>query len=92
MEGRNFSKSFNDSTSVILNETTVSKIGWKSALGKYIVYPGNKDQRFKVIGVVKDFNNESLHEEVMPFALFHNTSKTYSTPNTYIVTRVDSKI
>ena len=35
MQGRNFSKEFNDSTSVILNETAVQQIGWKHPLGQY---------------------------------------------------------
>jgi putative ABC transport system permease protein len=35
-KGRNFSKEFSDSTSVILNEAAVKKIGWKDPVGKYI--------------------------------------------------------
>ncbi len=91
LKGRNFSKHFNDSASVIVNETTVKKIGWKDALGKYIIYPGNNDQRFKVIGIAKDFNTESLHSEVMPFALFYYSSKTYTTPTSVIVVSIQSK-
>jgi putative ABC transport system permease protein len=87
LKGRNFSNAFNDSASVIINETAANKIGWKDPVGKYLGYPGNA-QRFKVIGVVKDFNIESLHEMVEPFALFHNSSKTYGLHSSYISVRL----
>ncbi|HUB60787.1 MAG TPA: ABC transporter permease [Puia sp.] len=90
LEGRNFSRNFNDSASVIVNETTVEKIGWKDALGKYLIYPGHNNQRFKVIGVVKDFNTESLHSEIEPFALFYKTCKSFTTPNSYLIASVRS--
>lgn len=93
LQGRNFSKDFNDSTSVIVNETTVKQIGWKEPLGKYITYPGNNDQHFKVIGVVKDFNLASLRvaDTIVPFALFHASSKTYQLGTSYIMASVGSK-
>ena len=87
--GRNFSKNFNDSASVILNETAAKQIGWKDPVGKYLDYPGN-DQKFKVIAVVKDFNIESLHNLVVPFALFHNSSKTYGPNSDYILVRLQA--
>ncbi len=59
LQGRNFSKEFSDSASVILNETAAKQIGWKEPVGKYLGYPGNS-QMFKVIAVVKDFNIASL--------------------------------
>lgn len=85
--GRNFSKEINDSASVILNETAAKQIGWKDPVGKYLAYPGN-DQRFKVIGVVKDFNISSLREVIEPFALFHNSSKTYYVNSSFISLRL----
>jgi putative ABC transport system permease protein len=87
LKGRNFSKAFNDSASVIINETAAKMIGWKDPMGKYLNYPGN-DQRFKVVGVVRDFNVQSLHETVEPFALFNNASKTYSMHSSYISVRL----
>lgn len=89
IKGRNFSKEFNDSTSVIINETTVKQIGWKEPLGKFITYTGNNNQRFEVIAVVRDFNVESIHTPVAPFALFHNSSKTYKVGTSYILAQVD---
>jgi putative ABC transport system permease protein len=86
LKGRGFSREFADSASVILNETAAGMIGWKNPIGKYLAYPGN-DQRFKVIGIVKDFNVASLHESVEPFALFNTTSKTYGLKTSYISVR-----
>ena len=91
LQGRNFSKDFNDSTSVILNETAAKQIGWKEPLGKTMTYTGNNDQRFKVIGIVKDFDVESIRNIMAPFALFHSSSKTYDVGVSYLVASVDPK-
>ncbi|MDB5133494.1 MAG: FtsX-like permease family protein [Mucilaginibacter sp.] len=88
LNGRNFSKGFTDSASVILNETAVKQIGWSDPIGKIITYPGGNDAKFKVVGVVKDFNTESLHSTVMPFALFYTTSGTYHNNTSYIAVRI----
>jgi putative ABC transport system permease protein len=88
VKGRAFSKAFADSASVVINETAARQIGWKDAIGKSILYPGNGNQKFTVIGVVKDFNVESLHNTVAPFALFYTTSHSYNTGSSYITVRI----
>ncbi len=90
LKGRNFSKDFADSGSVILNEAAAKQIGWRHPLGQFIKYPGGNDHSFKVIGVVKDFNVQSLHNQMIPFALFHSSSKTYDIGSSYLVIRVDA--
>ena len=87
LQGRGFSREFNDSSSVILNETAAEMIGWKNAIGQYVEYPGNS-QRFKVIGIVKDFNVASFRESIQPFGLFHASSKTYGLKTSYISVRL----
>jgi len=77
VQGRNFSKAFSDSASIILNQEAVRQIGWKDPIGKWVEYPGGNNVRFKVIGVVKNFNIESSQSAIMPFALFNLSSKTY---------------
>jgi len=73
-EGRNFSKDIaSDSMAVIVNETAMKLIGWDSFEGREILEyaedgPGKK---YQVIGVVKDFNFESLKQQVKPFLLFY---------------------
>jgi putative ABC transport system permease protein len=88
LQGRNFSRDFSDSASVVVNEEAVKAIGWKNPIGQYMKYPGGDNQRFKVIGVVKNFNIESLQGAIAPFALFHTSSKTYSVGTSFIVARL----
>ncbi|HVW95076.1 MAG TPA: ABC transporter permease [Mucilaginibacter sp.] len=88
LKGRAFSRDFADSASVILNETAAKQIGWKNPLGKNLTYPGHNNQKFKVIGIIKDFNTESLRSDIEPFALFYTTSKTYQTGTSYIAVRL----
>jgi putative ABC transport system permease protein len=65
--GRNFSKDIKtDSNKWVINETSVQVLGWKTpenALNKEIKY-GNTVGN--VIGVIKDFHFESLHQPVIP--------------------------
>ncbi|OKS85963.1 ABC transporter permease [Mucilaginibacter polytrichastri] len=88
LSGRNFSTAFADSASVVINESAARQIGWKNPIGKTMTYPGGNNRQFKVVGVVKDFNVESLHDVVAPFALFYKTSKTYGSPTSYITVRI----
>jgi putative ABC transport system permease protein len=61
--GRNFMKGNPaDSNAVIVNEALVREYGWKDGLGKKL--PGKYAE--EIIGVVKDFNFESLHTAVKP--------------------------
>jgi putative ABC transport system permease protein len=70
--GRNFSRGdIADTANFVINEATVSALGWKTAdnaIGKDLKYGNIKG---KVIGVVKDFHFESLHQKIIPilFAL-----------------------
>lgn len=75
--GRTFSKDLaSDSTQAfVLNETAVQLAGWSSAeaaLGQSFTLEGNSGFRRpgQVIGVVKDFHFESLHEEISPLVMF----------------------
>ncbi len=90
LQGRNFSKDFFDSASVILNEEAVKQIGWKDPVGKWLDYPGGNNVRFKVIGVVKNFNVQSLQAAMIPFVLFHISSKTYDLGASNIVAKIKS--
>lgn len=70
LEGRNFSSEFSsDSLSVILNERAAQYLfGSKNPIGKRIFY--NRKQGHTVVGVVRDFNFESLRNDVRPLAFF----------------------
>lgn len=62
IEGRNFSGSIKTdlTEAVILNEAGIRKLGWTSPIGKRFGWQRNE----QVIGVVKDFHNETLHQSV----------------------------
>lgn len=70
--GRDFSKDLpTDSiNSFIVNEATVRAAGWqtdKDAINKQIEYGGRKG---RIVGVVKDFNFESLDKPIMPIVFY----------------------
>jgi len=89
LNGRNFSDSFDDSLSVIVNEETVGQIGWKDPIGKQLRYPGGNNQVYQVIGVVKNFNVQSLHSPIVPFALFHTSSHSYDLESSHMIARIE---
>lgn len=74
-EGRNFSRAQPTGTqkAYILNEAAVKEIGWESPPGKQFALGGKKQgTQGVVIGVVKDFNFESLHKNIEPVAILVN--------------------
>jgi putative ABC transport system permease protein len=65
--GRDFSKDFiSDSVGYILNEAALKRIGYTNPIGKTFTQWGNKG---KIIGIVKDFHFNSLHEQIKPLIL-----------------------
>jgi putative ABC transport system permease protein len=75
--GRNFSKEMSsDSTGVILNEKAAAYLfGNETPLDKKIFY--DRKESYTVIGVVKDFNFESLKNEVRPLLFFAGGDQRY---------------
>lgn len=75
VKGRNFDLSFStDSTqAVIVNEAMVERMGWKEPIGKKFsrTDPENPMTR-RVIGVVRDFHQQSLYEQISAIAFFPN--------------------
>lgn len=74
--GRSFSSDFGaEGGKVILNETAVKVMRLENPVGKNVNFGDNKIQ---IIGVVKDFHFESLHETVKPsFIVFANGTSPY---------------
>jgi putative ABC transport system permease protein len=65
--GRSFSRSISaDTAEIIFNKTAIDMMGLKNPIGKTVKMWG-VDR--KIVGVVKDFHFESLHERVKPFAI-----------------------
>ncbi len=61
---------------VILNEEAVEKFGWSEPLQKSFT-PKNADWEGQVVGVAKDFNFESLYNEIIPVAFFYDPDNTH---------------
>jgi len=70
-EGRGFLRNVADSNAFILNETAVNQLGLKNPVGKEMVWErdGAPAVRGPIIGVVKDFHFQSLHEPLRPLMM-----------------------
>ena len=66
-----------DRNSVVINEATMHLFGWNedNVLGKRIRYTGDNADASEVIGVVRDFNFQSLRYRIAPY-IFFNTDAT----------------
>ncbi|MBL7851932.1 MAG: ABC transporter permease [Cyclobacteriaceae bacterium] len=64
-EGRAYSEEFGaDTTKIIFNQAGIEAMGMVNPIGKHIKLWGQYD--LEIIGVVKNFHYQSLHEEVAP--------------------------
>jgi putative ABC transport system permease protein len=71
-EGRYFSREYGtDSLAILINEEAVKSLGLKDPLNSYIQQPAGPQQwrKYKIIGVMKDFNIESMHKPIAPVCL-----------------------
>jgi hypothetical protein len=67
VEGRDFSIDFGaDSIAFILNETAAVRMGFQHAVGQTVTW-GNHPG--KVIGIVKDFHFNSMHQAIDPLII-----------------------
>ncbi len=68
--GRDFSRRLltDSGTNFLVNEAFVRKMGWSEPLGKQIDFEEGR-ARGRVIGVVEDFNFQSLHKLVNPIVM-----------------------
>ncbi len=81
-EGRNFSREFgsDDTSAFVLNQAAVKMIGWEEPIGKWFQTSEFNagtwvERKGNVIGVIKDYNHESLYEDVKPVCYY--VSKTW---------------
>ncbi len=69
--GRFFSKDFpSDSNAVVINRAAMRDMGWTDVESRE--FAADADIRYKVVGVVEDFNYESLRSEIKPLLIFYN--------------------
>ena len=73
--GRDYSKDYaTDSVGYILNESALKKIGYKDPIGKPLTFWGQKGT---IIGIVKDFHFNSLHEPINPLVIRYGEKESY---------------
>jgi putative ABC transport system permease protein len=84
LEGRNFFKemSTDTRTAYIINETGSDVLGYESAIGKKFSLWDNEGT---IIGVVRDFHFNSLHEQIEPLIITVNPNW-----NSYIFAKISS--
>lgn len=76
VDGRNFNNVETDSNSIIINEAAAKLINVKEPIGQQVDFDG----RYKpvIVGVLADFNFESLHNGIQP-TYFYPTTDNFST-------------
>lgn len=78
VQGRAFSPDIEDSLSIILNQSAVKTLGINNPVGAQLVTKGNNpfappgvEVVYTIVGVVKDFNFQSLRDEISPLVLLN---------------------
>lgn len=66
VKGRNFSRAFpSDSTNAVLvNEAFVKAAGWKDPIGQQVNFWYNQDEKYTVVGVVKDYHYIDMKQKI----------------------------
>ncbi len=92
-KGRGFSKEFTaDSDNIVLNETAVKELGYdvQTAIGRKIYWDfQGMHHTMQIIGVVKDFNFQSLYNPIKPFAF--NVNAFLGNKNSYLILNPGTK-
>ncbi len=75
VEGRKFSDIQSDIGTAILNEAAVKEFGLENPMDAYFQKRG---ETHKIVGVVKDFNFQSLHNQIKPLVIFCEDESLFS--------------
>jgi putative ABC transport system permease protein len=88
IEGRDFSRDILSDTisAVLVNEAMVERMAWSEPLGKKFEIPGRDTVYIKqVVGVIKDYHQNSLYDEIEPLMVM------YRKDNYYTYVKMDTK-
>ena len=88
--GRYFSKEFpSDTSAVLINEAGVKECMTTDPVGKTLKQIGikGKNKTYRIIGVIKNFNYESLHQKIRPLILYLSSVRQ---PGSVLTIRVSS--
>jgi len=73
VKGRGFSREFGgDSLAIVINETAAKSFGWEDPIGEVVGVPFGIDlmREYHVVGIIKDFHYESVHNAIKPLVCF----------------------
>jgi putative ABC transport system permease protein len=71
-QGRNFLKAFpSDNSAALINEAAVKAYGFKNPIGQQLSTVGDGKRTYTVVGVVKDFHFETMHQRIAPLVMFY---------------------
>jgi putative ABC transport system permease protein len=71
-DGRYFSKDYpSDSLAILINEAAAKEFGFEKPVGEEVLYNNGQPTftKYKVIGVIKNFNFESFKDQVRPLSI-----------------------
>ncbi|HAM98086.1 MAG TPA: hypothetical protein DCQ26_05705 [Marinilabiliales bacterium] len=75
IKGRGFLQG-NKDHACLMNEAAVKRFGWESVEGKK--YKNGREGGYDVVGVVNNFNVQSLHSEMTPVALLYEPDREFN--------------
>ena len=70
IDGRDFSRDFSDSNSVILNQAAVKRMGLRNPVGETVKWNGRP---MTVVGVIPDIQMESPYRPISPLTIVFNS-------------------
>jgi putative ABC transport system permease protein len=83
VEGRDFSRDVTSDTTyaVLVNEAMVKRMAWQNPIGKKFIFqnggPNNTDIEKRVVGVVKDYHQNSLYDAIEPLMIILDDNQNY---------------
>ncbi|WPR73589.1 ABC transporter permease [Algoriphagus sp. NG3] len=77
------SEAGSDGNAVLINETFAKAMKWEDPLGESL--PSNKIDNHEIVGVVKDFNHNSLYKEIEPVILAKSPEAVFSGINMLMI-------
>lgn len=102
--GRNFdTQRIGDKYGVVLNERAVKALGWgtretykeNSPIGKMVICAFDNEEELELLGIVKDFNYNSLKNEIEPLVIMHHQNDkiwNYGLGRAYLSIRIDQNV
>lgn len=83
VEGRDFSRDIISDTTyaVLVNESMVKRMSWDDPIGKKFIFagggPNNTDIEKRVVGVIKDYHQNSLYDPIEPLMIILDKNNNY---------------